>query len=79
MKIQAINSSMCTSGCQPIRNQSFAQSVPPAYNINDTKDCDVFTSSDPYTQEQKYDLACRVAAYYQTQYEKLQQKTGCYA
>ena len=78
MNIQAISSAMRTTNCQPIRNQSFAQAAPPVYSIKDTQYGDVFTSSDPYTQEQKLDLACRVAAYYQSQYEKLQQKTGCY-
>ena len=78
MDIQAINSSVRTSNCQPIRSQSFAQAAAPCFSINDTDDGDIFTPTDPYTQEQKLDLACRVAAYYQTQYEKLQQKTGCY-
>lgn len=79
MNIQAVSSLMHSHNCQPIRSQSFTQAVPNDFNINDTKCNDVFTSSDPYTQEQKLDLACRLAAYYQCQYEKLQQKTGCYA
>ena len=78
MNIQAIRSAMCTSNCQPIRSQSFSQ-LPPDYSIKDTENGDIFTPTDPYTQEQKLDMACRLAAYYQTQYEKLQQKTGCLA
>ena len=79
MNIQSISTTMRTQNCQPIKNQSFAQGAYPDFNINDTDNGDVFTSSDPYTQEQKLDLACRLAAYYQTQYAKLQQKTACYA
>ncbi len=79
MNIPAINSSMRTSNCQPIRSQSFAQAASaPCLKVSDTENDDIFTPTDPYTEDQKLDLACRVAAYYQSQYEKLQQKTGCY-
>ena len=79
MNVNAINSAMNLSGCQPIRNQSFSHSMPPNYSINDTENEDVFTPADPYTQEQKFELACRLAALYATKYKELQQKTGCYA
>ena len=79
MNIQAINPAMRTADCQPIKTQNFTQALPPDYSIKDTENGDIFTPTDPYTQEQKLDLACRLAAYYQNQYEKLQQKTGCYA
>ena len=79
MNIQAVNSAMYALNCQPIKGQSFSKALPPDYNIKDTENGDIFTPTDPYTQEEKLDLACRLAAYYQNQYEKLQQKTGCYA
>ena len=78
MNIQAINQAMRATGCQPIRSQSFAQAMPPDFSIKDTENGDIFTPTDPYTQEQKFDMACRIAAYYHNKYEQLQQKTGCY-
>ena len=68
---------MRTANCQPIKSQSFAQAAPYNYSHKDTEKSDTFTPSDPYTQEQKLDLACRLAAYYKTQYENLQNKSAC--
>lgn len=77
MKIQAINSVQAGSACQPIKQVEFARKQVPDLEIKDPLgDEDSFTPADPYTTEQKFNLACRLAAYYKTQYENLL-KCGC--
>lgn len=69
MNINAGNSAI---SCQPIKEMTFSKKH--ADNQAEVQDvvvlCDCFT---PQTQnlEQKYDLACRLAAFYKTQYENL--------
>ena len=69
MNINAVNSAI---SCQPIKEMTFEKKH--ADKRDDVQDAvivsDCFT---PQTQnlEQKYDLACRIAAYYKTQYENL--------
>ncbi len=68
MKIQAINS---IQSCQPIKQVGFAKKAKkPVIIENPANGKDSFTSNQT-TTEQKYDLACRIAAYYKTQYENL--------
>lgn len=72
MKIQAINP---IHGCQPIKQIEFAKrakkfEVKEEPQLNE----DSFSSNESVT-EQKYNLACRLAAFYKTQYENLL-KTG---
>lgn len=77
MKIQAINSVQTSSACQPIKKIEFAKRQKPDLEIKDPLgDKDSFMPVDPYTTEQKYNLACRLAAFYKTQYENLL-KNGC--
>lgn len=75
MKIQAINSAI---NCQPIRQIEFTskKSMPDFYELP-CENGDVFMLEDPRTVEQKYDFACRLAAYYKTQYENLLKNGGC--
>ena len=75
MKIQAVNSAI---NCQPIRQVEFARkhSVPDFYE-QASENGDFFDLQDPRTTEQKYDFACRLAAYYKTQYENLLKNGGC--
>ena len=73
MNINAVNSAI---SCQPLKEMTFEKKhANKNKDVQDTNfECDVFA---PQTQtlEQKYDLACRIAAYYKTQYENLA-KTG---
>ena len=80
--IQAINPMMSSVSAQPIRPTSFGNhSVPETFLREETleNEEDKFTPSEPYTMEQKYDLACRVAAYYKNQYEQLAEQGACLA
>ncbi|MBQ4122782.1 hypothetical protein IJD44_03545 [bacterium] len=75
MRVSGINSTMPVLACQPIkpvlREQSF-KSAKAADNC-----CkDTFESQNTSILEQKYDLACRIAAYYKTQYEQLLKNGG---
>ncbi len=73
MKINAIGSAMSVSACQPIKPESSKQSFSAAKSadLNDTYD-----PSSPQVLEQKFDFACRLAAYYKTQYEQLLKHGG---
>ncbi len=72
MKIQAINP---VHSCQPIKQVEFGKKAK-KINLNEAikNSPDTFQANQIST-EQKYDLACRLAAYYKTQYENLL-KTG---
>lgn len=75
MKVSAVNSLMQTLSCQPIRQVDFdGKKKKPVPENTDT-----FTPSDPYTAEEKLNLACRIAAYYKTQYEALLKGQKCIA
>lgn len=80
MKIQAITSAMSAYCCQPVSRVEFSRKKSPEIN-NEPKvqSADIFAPSDMSTMEQKYDLACRIAAYYKTQYEQLLQQGNCIA
>ena len=69
MNINAVNSAI---SCQPIKEMTFSKKH--AEKESDVQDpiilCDCFSSS-TQNLEQKYDLACRLAAFYKMQYENL--------
>ena len=69
MNINAVNNAI---SCQPIKEMSFEKKhADKNLDVQDSvilSDC--FTSS-TQNLEQKYDFACRLAAYYKTQYENL--------
>lgn len=75
MRINAINSAMQIQACQPIKpefnKQSFKSTPADFTNRNDS-----FDFQDPQTMEQKYDFACRLAAYYKTKYDQLLKNGG---
>ncbi len=82
MNIQAINSVMPAAACQPIKEVGFGKKKTPEVQQSlelVIVDGDIFTPQDPYTTEQKYDMACRLAAYYKMQYDKLLTEKGCLA
>ncbi len=80
MNIKAINSVLPAGNCQPIKEASFAKKAERTGEIPaETPDTDTFTPSEPETLEQKYDMACLLAAYYKTQYEALAGQGGCSA
>lgn len=80
MKIQSINSPMKTVGCQPIRQVEFSQKkVQDSKPNNDSQNQDKLTLSTSETLEQKYDLACRIAAYYKQKYQQLLKSGHCVA
>jgi len=72
MKVQAVNNTKQLPPCQPIKPEFSTQSFSQNKVDNDSKD--TFTSSNKNFEE-KFDFACRLAAYYKTQYENLL-KTG---
>ena len=72
MKIQAVNS---ISNCTPVKPVEFTKrKQKPVITEAPALQDDLFSSSQNVT-EQKYNFACRLAAYYKTQYEELL-KTG---
>lgn len=71
MKIQAINSANSVLGCQPIKQVEFAKRRTPEIRGFVVENPDIYIPEEPTVIEQKYDLACRLAAYYKTQYENL--------
>ena len=71
MNIKAVNSAMNIASCQPIRNQSFSKSMPPNYSIYDNDNDDIFTPTDPCSQEKKFDLACRMLALNEIEMQKV--------
>lgn len=80
MNVQAINSAMSSVLCQPVNRVEFARrEAPSKHKEMSVEKTDSFASSDPYTMEQKYNLACRLAAYYKTQYEALLENGCCIA
>lgn len=69
MNINAVNSAI---SCQPIKEMTFEKKH--ADKQADVQDAVILGDCfSPQTQnlEQKYDLACRLAAFYKTQYENL--------
>ncbi len=74
MKILAVSPVMPTEGCQPIKPEFAAKKHKKINSV-----LDKYTPSDSATLEQKYNLACRIAAYYKAQYEKLIQSGKCLA
>ena len=89
MKIQAVNSLITENGCRPplkpaeFGGKRIIDKKAPDLNTlieqTNTENPDTFVSSEPYTTDQKYNLACQVAAYYKTQYEELVNERGCLA
>ena len=88
--IQAINPMLSAVNVQPIKPVSFGKnhSVPETFLREQTfgKDEDSYTSSDPRTMEQKYDIACRIAALngilareYEEKYNQLLEQGTCLA
>ena len=73
MKIQAISSANQAYRCQPVRQVEFAKRKNPPETT--ALLLDVFSTENCCEMEQKYDVACRLAAYYKMQYENLL-KTG---
>lgn len=88
MNIQAISSVFAPKSCQPIRNVGFAKKTEQVEKpeqvekselpelMSETPETDTFTPAEPGTAEQKYNMACLLAAYYKNQYETLA-KQGC--
>lgn len=66
MKVQAINSIITPSACQPIKGIEF-----------NAKKAKKPVSEDLFANEKKLDLACHIAAYYKTKYEHLLKAGTC--
>ncbi len=87
--IQAINPMMSAVNVQPIKPVSFGKhSVPETFLREQTfgNEEDSFTPSERHTMQQKYDLACRLAAYnsrlaqeYKNKYTQLLEQGTCLA
>ena len=74
MKILAVSPVMPTEGCQPIKPEFAGKKQKKIHPVSDK-----YTPSDSVVLEQKYNFACRLAAYYKTQYEKLLHSGKCLA
>ena len=59
--------------CQPLKKANDFEFAMPFKSVHHNEDGDV-AEIDNATMEQKLDLACRIAAYYQQQYEDLKAK-----
>ena len=77
MKVQAINSAMSSVFAQPVNNVEFSKHHSSEFKANPRPEQNI--NSDMFVMEQKYDLACRLAAYYKTQYEALKENGCCMA
>ena len=83
MNIQAIGSISSTVSAQPIKPVSFKREDAPREFLRSQtfgEEHDTFVNnSDPEIMSQKYDIACRLAAYYKNKYESLAQNGNCIA
>ena len=77
MKIQAINSAMSSVFAQPVGRVEFSKQQSSDFKENPRAQQNI--NCDTFDMEQKYDLACRLAAYYKTQYEALKENGCCMA
>lgn len=72
MKLNAINAVNSAINCQPLRNVAFSKKQAPEVASEQFLTTDVVVlEHTPSALEAKYDLACRLAAFYKTQYEQL--------
>lgn len=83
MKIQSVKSVMPVN-CQPIKPNNFGAKKPSIEDMLVEQDSLSFsdgicTLSDTSILEQKYDLACRLAAFYKNQCEMLLKNGSCIA
>ena len=76
MKVQAISSAMSSVFAQPVGNVEFAKQTS-IVTSNPRSEQNI--NIDTFIMEQKYDLACRLASYYKTQYEELKENGCCMA
>lgn len=79
MNITAINSINTTPACQPIRKINFTQRQQQVENKEPVQNSGDTCSFSNANLQQKYDLACRLAAYYKLQYENLAKNGSCNA
>lgn len=77
MKIHAINSAMSSVFAQPVGRVEFSKQHSSDFTVNPR--AEQYINSDIFVMEQKYDLACRVAAYWKTQYDELKENGCCMA
>ena len=77
MKIHAINSAMSSVFAQPVGRVEFSKQHSSDFTVNPRAEQNI--NSDLFVMEQKYDLACRVAAYWKTQYDELKENGCCMA
>jgi hypothetical protein len=79
--IQAINS-MTSISSQPIKPINFASRKPAEQFMREQTfgtQGDSFATPNPRVLQQELDLACRLAAYYKQEYEKLAENGECLA
>ena len=77
MNIPAINSAMTSVFAQPVNNVGFSKQHASMVQSNPRAEQNI--NSDAFVMEQKYDLACRLAAYWKTQYDELKENGCCMA
>jgi hypothetical protein len=72
MKLNAINAVNSVINCQPLKNVDFGKKQAKEASYEQFPQMDVVVlEHTPAALESKYDLACRLAAFYKTQYEQL--------
>ena len=72
--VQAQNRVNNQMSCQPIRKAQNYEFAMPFKSVHHNDDGDVAELNTESSMEQKLDFACRLAAYYQQQYESLKTK-----
>ena len=76
MKIPAISSAMSSVFAQPVGRVEFSKQHSSDFTVNPRAEQ---SNSDTFVMAKKYDLACRLAAYYKLQYDALKENGCCMA
>lgn len=77
--MQTPNRVQTQMACQPLKKAQDYEFAMPFKAIAHNEDGDSAELSTGNTMEEKYDFACRLAAFYKNQYENLKTKGSCEA
>ena len=77
MNIQAINSAMSSVFAQPVGRVEFSKQHSSDFTVNPRAEQSI--NPDIFVMAEKYDFACRLAAYWKNQCESLKENGCCMA
>ena len=77
--LKSASAQMPRVACQPIRKAQNYEFAMPFKSVHHNEDGDVAELDTNMSLEEKYDFACRLAAFYQQQYENLRTQGCCEA